>query len=283
VNPVICLRLSRLRLEVVLLARHALRLALADNLLAEPLSREALLQQLEVLDNVPAALDDGILGCDGAVGRDAELEGRKERMRDLVCREDDVVVLEEALRQQVAKRVVFLVEGEDGRVRDACCVVGSVHAHGGALWGGLRVSSLYSTLDWPSSRRKSSNLFSGPSALCDTCLLSRWLSRSPQFGSCSTSAPILRFQEGAVTPSGSLMSSWWFAAVRRCRRGIARVVAVAGYVSVEGHFVVAGRGSRALDCGAWRDCAMRVNGVVVNSSHGESNRHTLREYPLDCA
>jgi hypothetical protein len=257
VNLVIRLRLSRLRLEVVLLARHALRLTLADNLLAEPLSREALLQQLEVLDNVPAALDDGILGCDGAVGRDAELEGRKERMRNLVCREDDVVVFEETLRQQVAERVVFLVEGEDGRVRDACCVVGSVHAHGGGLRGGLRVSSLYSTLDWPSSRRKSSNLFSGPSALCDTCLLSRWLSRSPQFGSCSTSAPILRFQEGAVTPSGSLISSWWVVVVRRCRRCCAQVVTVADCIFAEWHFVVAGRGSRALDCGAWQDCVMK--------------------------
>jgi hypothetical protein len=122
-------------LEVVLLARHALRLALADNLLAEPLGCEALLQQLEVLNDVPAALDDGVLGCDGAVGRDAELEGRKERMRDLVCGEDNVVVLEEALRQQVAERVVFLVEGEDGRVRDAYCGLGSVIAHGGGLRG----------------------------------------------------------------------------------------------------------------------------------------------------
>jgi hypothetical protein len=122
-------------LKVVLLARHALRLALADNLLAEPLGREALLQQLEVLNDVPAALDDGILGCDGAVSRNAELKGRKQRMRDLVCGEDNVVVLEEALRQQVAERVVFLVEGEDGRVRDAYCGVGSVSAHGGGLRG----------------------------------------------------------------------------------------------------------------------------------------------------
>jgi hypothetical protein len=147
-------------LEVVLLASHALRLTLTDNLLAQPLGRKALLQQLEVLNNVPAALDDGILGCHCAVGRDAELKGCEERMWDFVRGEDNVVVLEEALREEVAERVVFLVEGEDGRVGNACCAVGSVNAHGGGACKRLRVSSLYSTLDWPSSSRKSSNLFS---------------------------------------------------------------------------------------------------------------------------
>jgi hypothetical protein len=106
-------------LVVLLFARNALSFALADNLLAEPLGREALLQQLKVLDDIPAALDNGILGGDGAVGRDAELEGREQRMRDLVRGEDNVVVLEEALRQEIAERVVFLVKGEDGRVGDA--------------------------------------------------------------------------------------------------------------------------------------------------------------------
>jgi hypothetical protein len=122
-----------LRLEVVLLASHALRLALANNLLAQPLSREALLQQLQVLNNVSAALDDGILGCDCAVGRDAQLKGREERVRDFVCGEDNVVVLEQALREEVAERVVFLVEGEDGRVGDTWCTVRSVDAHGGNM------------------------------------------------------------------------------------------------------------------------------------------------------
>jgi hypothetical protein len=45
-------------------------------------------------------------------------------MGDLVGGEDNVVVLEEALREEVAKRVVFLVEGEDTGVGDACCMVG---------------------------------------------------------------------------------------------------------------------------------------------------------------
>jgi hypothetical protein len=44
-------------------------------------------------------------------------------MWDLVCGEDDVVILEEALREEVAEGVVFLVEGEDGGIGNACCVV----------------------------------------------------------------------------------------------------------------------------------------------------------------
>jgi hypothetical protein len=152
--------LARSSLEVVLLACLALGLALADNLLAEPLSGEALLQLLEVLDNIAAALDDRILGRDCAVGRDAQLKGREERVGDLVGGEDDVVVLEKALREKIAEGVVLFVEREDGRVGDAysfCCVNISKHRGRGRS---LRVSSLCSTLDWPSSSRNNSNLSS---------------------------------------------------------------------------------------------------------------------------
>jgi hypothetical protein len=41
-------------------------------------------------------------------------------MRDLVCGEHDGRVLQEPLREEVAERVVFFVEGEDGCVGDAC-------------------------------------------------------------------------------------------------------------------------------------------------------------------
>jgi hypothetical protein len=108
-------------LEVLLFALLALTLALADNLLAEPLGLEAALQGVKVHDDVTAALDDGVLRCDGAVSGDAEFEGREQWVGNLVCGEDDIVVLEEALGDQVAERVVFFVEGEDGRVGDACC------------------------------------------------------------------------------------------------------------------------------------------------------------------
>jgi hypothetical protein len=86
-------------------------------------------------------------------------------MWDLVCGEDDVVILEEALREEVAEGVVFLVEGEDGGIGNTCCVVGLVGVDMKSCASSLRVSSLYSTLDWPSSSRKSSNLFSSRSAL----------------------------------------------------------------------------------------------------------------------
>lgn len=56
----------------------------------------------------------------------AQLESRKKRMWDLVRREDNVVVLEQALGKQVAERVVFFVEGEDGRVGNACRIVRSI-------------------------------------------------------------------------------------------------------------------------------------------------------------
>jgi hypothetical protein len=142
-----CLPSAWLLLEVVLLTRHALRLAFADNLLAEPLRLEALLQHLEVLDDVLAALDDGVLRGDGAVGRDAKLEGREERMGDLVCGEDNEVILEEALGEEIAKRVVFLVEGEDGGVGDAC-----VGESVGRVWRGCcqwaRLTGLLLVLDF---------------------------------------------------------------------------------------------------------------------------------------
>ena len=102
------------KLEVVLLSRDPLRLAFRHNLLAEPLLLEAVVQSLQVLDNVPAGADDCVLGRDGAVSLNAELESREERVRDFVRGEYDVVVLEETLREQVAKRVVLFVEREDG-------------------------------------------------------------------------------------------------------------------------------------------------------------------------
>jgi hypothetical protein len=82
-------------------------------------------------------------------------------VRNLVCGEDNVVVLEEALGEEVAERVVFFVKGEDGGIGDAWCGwVSEVEGWLMRVEGGLRVSSLYSILDWPSSRRKSSNLHS---------------------------------------------------------------------------------------------------------------------------
>jgi hypothetical protein len=123
-------------LEVVLLALLPLSLALADDALAEPLSLEALVELGEILNDVAAAMDDRLLGCDGAVGLDAELEGREEGVRHLVGGEHDGGVLEEALREQVAEGVVLLVERKDSRVGDACAQgLGLAGGIGGESWG----------------------------------------------------------------------------------------------------------------------------------------------------
>lgn len=108
-----------IRLKVTALTRSPLSIALAHDTLAEPLRCEAAVQRIQVSDNVLAALDDCIAGCDGSVGRDAQLEGGEERVRDLVCGKSDVRVLEEALGEEIRESVVFLVEGEDGGIGDA--------------------------------------------------------------------------------------------------------------------------------------------------------------------
>ena len=65
------------------------------------------------MNDVAAGLDDGVLGCNRAVSRDADFDRREERVGHLVGGEGDVVVLEEALGQEVAEGVVLLVERED--------------------------------------------------------------------------------------------------------------------------------------------------------------------------
>jgi hypothetical protein len=98
--------------------------------------------------------------------------------------------------------VVLLVERENAGVWDACNIIGSARMGVRGCVGYLRVSSLYSILDWPSSRRKSSNLFSSSwSALWLTWRQSFWLSRSPQLGLCAMSWPILGLQQVAEVPS----------------------------------------------------------------------------------
>jgi hypothetical protein len=107
------------RLEIPLLPRHPLRLALGHNPLAQPLGRKAAIQHLEILHHVPATADNRLLGRHRPVCLHAQLKRREERVRHLVSCEDDVVVFQEALREQVAQRVVFFVEGEDCGVRYA--------------------------------------------------------------------------------------------------------------------------------------------------------------------
>jgi len=130
---------KRANLEVILLPLLPLRLTLANNPLTQPLRLKALIQLRQVLDDQPASRHDSFLGCDRPVGLDAQFKRGEERVGHFVGGEHDGGVLEEPLREEVAERVVFFVEGEDGRVGDACL---------GFLFN----------FCWPSSSRKSSNL-----------------------------------------------------------------------------------------------------------------------------
>jgi len=82
--------------------------------------RELLVELLQLSDELTAGLDDCGFGCDLAVGVDAELEGRKERVRDLVGSEGDVIHAVELVAEHVGEGVVFLVESEESGICDLC-------------------------------------------------------------------------------------------------------------------------------------------------------------------
>lgn len=79
---------------------------------------ELLIELLKLGDEFTAGLDDGSFGRDVAVGVDAELESREERVGDLVGGESDVVHAVELVAEHVGKSVVFLVEGKESGVGD---------------------------------------------------------------------------------------------------------------------------------------------------------------------
>jgi hypothetical protein len=111
---------NRPSLKVILLPLHPLRLALTNNALTQPLGLKALIELGQVLDDKATRRHDGFFGCNGTVGLDAEFKGSEEGVGHFVRGEHDGGVLEEALREEVAERVVFFVEGEDGGIGDAC-------------------------------------------------------------------------------------------------------------------------------------------------------------------
>lgn len=115
--------LTKDALKVILLPLLPLRLTLGHNPLAQPLSLKAFVQFGQILDNQFTSSHNSFLGCDGAIGLDAEFKGSEEWVRDFVRGEHDGGVLEETLREEVAEGVVFFVEGEDGGVRDAWCAL----------------------------------------------------------------------------------------------------------------------------------------------------------------
>jgi len=82
--------------------------------------RELLVELLQLSDELTAGFDDCGFGSDVAVGVDAELEGRKERVRDLVGGEGDVLHAVELVAEHVGEGVIFLVESEESGVCDLC-------------------------------------------------------------------------------------------------------------------------------------------------------------------
>lgn len=82
--------------------------------------RELLVELLQLSDELAASLDDCSFGGDLAVGVNAELEGRKERVRDLVGSEGDVLHAVELVAEHVGEGVIFLVESEESGVCDLC-------------------------------------------------------------------------------------------------------------------------------------------------------------------
>lgn len=80
--------------------------------------RELLVKLLQLSDELTACLDDSGFGRDLAIGVNTKLEGRKERMRDLVGGEGDVIHAVQLVAEHVGERVVFFVEREQSGVGD---------------------------------------------------------------------------------------------------------------------------------------------------------------------
>ena len=145
-------------LVVIPLPGHPLLLALTHDPLTEPLRREARAQRVQVINDILAALGDGVFRSDGAVGRDAELEAGEERVRDFVGGEGDAGVFEKALGEEIRESVVLFVEREYGGVGNAWESVSGMGGRSMAV--NARVSFCCSTFFSSSSSRNSSNLAS---------------------------------------------------------------------------------------------------------------------------
>ncbi len=84
-----------------------------------PLLGELSSELAEVLHDVLAGCDEGFLGRDLAVRLHAQLELGEQRVRHLVTGEGHVRRRQKARPQEVAERMVFFFEQEDGTGRDS--------------------------------------------------------------------------------------------------------------------------------------------------------------------
>lgn len=90
----------------------------AGDLLQLELLGELLVELLKLRHQLLAGSDDRLLWLDDAVCLHAQLEGREERVGNLVTGEEDVVRLDELCAEEVAEGVVLLVEGEHRSIWD---------------------------------------------------------------------------------------------------------------------------------------------------------------------
>jgi hypothetical protein len=82
-----------------------------------PLAGELLAEDMEIGDQSRASLKQRFLGGGLVVRLHAQIELGKQRVRDLVGGEDDVLVLQQGSAEEVTESVVLAVEGEDRGVR----------------------------------------------------------------------------------------------------------------------------------------------------------------------
>ena len=95
---------------------------MTGDLLEFPFLCELLIQSLQLLNQVSTSSDDGVFGCQGSIGLDAQFKGCEQRVRDFVGGEEDVGRLCEFGAEEVGEGVIFLVEGEDSCVGDTCVI-----------------------------------------------------------------------------------------------------------------------------------------------------------------
>ena len=86
------------------------------DLLQLPLLCELSAEDAEIIDDISTRDHNRFLGCPLAVGRHSEIEVREERMWYNVSGEDDLGIFVKTLRDEVAERVILLVESEDCRI-----------------------------------------------------------------------------------------------------------------------------------------------------------------------
>lgn len=128
--------------------------ACVRNLLQLPLLGKLLAQMIQILHNVPTRLQHGILGRQRSISLHAQLKVRHQRVRNHVSREKRASVLAQPTGDEVAERVVFLVESK-------ACGVGNTYVRSGTEIRSIWYYSWDHQYKWVERRKKKENRISG--------------------------------------------------------------------------------------------------------------------------